>query len=191
MRRLAVPLVALVAVLAVAFFILDRTSLLVPLAMNGTSSEAPAIPACNGRALAEGFTYRFRDPKRGEMVAFHASGGIGGAVTPDADSRELAVVKRVIGIPGDQVVGRDGRAYVNGFKADDITTAGFKRVDLGSDEYFLLGDNRSSSQDSRDFGPVQRNAIFGRVFLVYWPLGDFGSPEPRHAGKPLGPGQCD
>ena len=177
--------------LAGTFLILDRTSLLVPLAMNGTSSEAPAIPACNGRALAEGFTYRFRDPRRGEMVAFHASGEIGGVMTPDASSRELAVVKRVIGIPGDQVVGHDGRAYVNGFKTDDITTTSFKKVDLGNDQYFLLGDNRSYSQDSRDFGVVPRNAIFGRVFLVYWPLGDFGSPEGRHAGKPPGGDLCD
>ena len=190
MRRVAVPVLALIAVLGGTFFILDRTSLLVPLAMNGTSSEVPAIP-CNGRALAEGFTYHFRDPRRGEMVAFHASGEVGGVITPDANSRELAVVKRVIGIPGDQVVGRNGRAYVNGFKTDDIVTAKFKAVDLGHDEYFLLGDNRSYSQDSRDFGVVPRNAIFGRVFLVYWPLGDFGSPEIRHAGKPAGPGQCD
>ena len=190
MRRLVLPL-AIVAVLAGTFFILDRASLLVPVSANGTSGEDPAIPACNGRALAEGFTYHFRDPKRGEMVAFHASGEIGGVVTPDSSSRELTVVKRVIGTPGDQVVGRDSRVYVNGFKTDDITTVAFKRVDLGNDQYFLLGDNRSASQDSRDYGPVPRNAIFGRVFLVYWPIGDFGSPEIRHAGKPSGPGQCN
>jgi signal peptidase I len=189
MRRLAVPLVALVALLAVTFFILDRTSLLVPIGPGGVS-DAPTIPACNGRALTEGFTYRFRDPRRGEMVVFHATGELGSTITPDRDG-DLPVAKRVIGIPGDQVVGRDSRVYVNGFKADDITTASFKRADLGTDEYFLLGDNRSFSQDSRDFGPVPRNAIFGRVFLVYWPLGHFGGVPSRSAGPPSGEISCD
>jgi signal peptidase I len=64
-------------------------------------------------------------------------------------------------------------------------------VQVGPDRYYVLGDNRSDARDSRDFGPVPRDAIFGRVVWVLWPLGDFGSPELRHEGPPPGPGLCD
>jgi signal peptidase I len=184
-------LLTILGVLAVAFGILWWTGFLVPLQSSGTSSMAPTIPACDGRTLAEGFTYRWRDPHRGEIVAFHASGEVGGPVTPDADSRDLSLSKRVVAIPGDEVVGRDGNVYVNGFKIDDIETEPFPPVAVGQDEYFVLGDNRSFSQDSREFGAVPRDAIFGRVFMVYWPVRDLGSPEIRQAGPPPGEGLCD
>jgi signal peptidase I len=137
---------------------------------------APTIPACDGRWLAEGFTYRLRDPHRGEFVVFHARGQLGGAVAPDPEARDLSLGKRVIAIPGDSVVGRAGRVFVNGRKADDIPTDPFARTRLAAEQYFVLGDNRTFSQDSRDFGPVPRDAIFGRVVLNYWPLGRFGVP---------------
>lgn len=184
-------ILAILGVLAVAFGVLWFTGLLVPLSSAGTSSMAPTIPACDGRTVAEGFTYKWRDPHRGELVVFHASGTVGGQVTPDAESRDLSLTKRVVALPGDQVQGRDGNVYVNGFKIDDIVTKPFPRVEVGADEYYVLGDNRSFSQDSRDFGAVPRNAIFGRVFMVYWPLGDLGSPEIRHEGPPPGEGLCD
>jgi signal peptidase I len=82
----------------------------------------------------------------------------------------------VIGIPGDTVVGRNGRVFVNRKKADDIPTASFPAVHLGPKQYYVFGDNRSYSEDSRDFGPVPRNAIFARLVLIYWPLGRFGTP---------------
>jgi signal peptidase I len=185
MRRIFIRLLVAVALLGGLFFILDRVSLLVPIASNGSSSMASAIPGCNGRALAEGFTYKFRDPRRGEIVAIHAQEAAG-QVTPDADSRDIALASRVIGVPGDQVSWRARRVYVNGVKVDDVPTPAFKQVDLGSDQFFVLGDNRSAAQDSRDFGTVVDDAIFGRVFLVFWPLGDFGSPGGRHAGPPPG-----
>jgi signal peptidase I len=185
MRRILIRILAAVAILAGVFFVLDRVSLFVPIAADGTSGMASAIPACDGRALAEGFTYKFRDPRRGEVVAIHAQREAG-RVTPDPDSRDLALASRVIGVPGDQVVGRAGRVYVNGIKVDDILTPPFKLVDLAGDRFFVLGDNRSVARDSRAFGPVADDAIFGRVFLVFWPLGDFGPPEGRHAGRAPG-----
>ena len=188
MRKWLAWALGIVAVLALAFFILDRTFLLYPITANGVSEE-PTLQ-CHDRYLSEGFTYHFRDPRRGELVAIHSSGEIGGPITPDPKARDLALTKRVVGIPGDQVEAHGGRVYVNGVKFDDIATKDFKRVDLGNKQYFVLGDNRSFSQDIRDFGPVPRDAIFGKAFLIYWPLSDFGGLPARKAGKPPGQTSC-
>jgi signal peptidase I len=187
LRVLLATIASLVAIVLV-LIALDRADLLTEGSAGGTSSMAPTLPPCNGRTIAEGLTYRLRDPQRGEIVVFHARGRIGGAFFPDPDSRELAINKRVIGVPGDTVSGHDGRVFVNGTKADDIVTeVGFSPVHLKSNTYFLLGDNRSYSQDSRDFGPVDREAIFARVVLIYWPLGRFGVPGYKKTGTPPGP----
>jgi signal peptidase S26 family len=113
-----------------------------------------------------------------------------GANTADAKGADF-VAKRVIGVPGDTIAGRDGRVLVNGRKADDIPTPPFAAVRLGRDEYFVMGDNRSYSQDSRDFGPVPREAIFSRVILVWWPLGRFGPVGYDKTLTPPGQVSCD
>jgi signal peptidase I len=170
-----IPIATIVALVVIAV-ILQSTSLVFSTVGGKGASNSPTIPACNARYLAEGFTYRIRDPRRGELAVIHARGELGGDITPDPDARDLNLTKRVIGIPGDMVVGRDGRVFVNGEKADNIPTAAFPSTRLGPKQYYVLGDNRSAAQDSRVFGPVPRAAIFGRVFLIYWPLGRFGTP---------------
>lgn len=154
------------------------------------SSGAPTLPACEGGLIAEGFTYRFRDPHRGELVNLHIRGKIGERVAPDPDDGGF-IAKRVIGIPGDTIGWRNGRVLVDGRVADDIPTPEFATVRLGRDEYFVLGDNRSYSQDSRDFGPVARDAIFSRVVLVWWPLDRFGRVGYDKTLTPPGPVRCD
>jgi signal peptidase I len=169
-----VPIATVIALVVLAV-LLQVTGLVVSTVGGNGASNAPTIPACNARYLSEGFTYHFRDPHRGEMVIIHARGQVGSPVTPDPDARDLNLTKRVIGVPGDTVVGRDGRVFVNAQKADDIATYPFPPVRLGPDEYYVLGDNRSEAQDSRAFGPVPRAAIFARVVVIYWPLGRFGT----------------
>ena len=184
-----VPIASVVALVVVAV-VLQSTGLVVSTVGGKGASNAPTIPACNARTLSEGFTYHFRDPHRGEMVVIHARGQIGSPITPDPDARDLNLTKRVIGVPGDTVVGRAERVFVNGTKADDIATTPFPSTRLGAKQYFVLGDNRSEAQDSRAFGPVPRAAIFGRVFLIYWPLGRFGTPDYDKTLVPPGPVAC-
>jgi signal peptidase I len=107
--------------------------------------------------------------KRGQVVVFFKS--------PARD--DDALIKRAIGLPGDTVELRDGVVLVNGVAIDepyiqDVHTscASYcQPITLGPDEYFLMGDNRLNSLDSRNFGPIPASQIVGRVILRYWPLG--------------------
>jgi signal peptidase I len=111
--------------------------------------------------------FAFHQPSRGEVIIFHF---------PRDPSRDF--VKRVIGVPGDTVEIRRGQVYVNGIALDepyiarrDSRTVAETRV--GPDSYYVLGDNRGVSQDSRDWGPVPSENIVGRAWVSYWPLENF------------------
>ena len=144
-------ILAILGVLAVAFGVLWFTGLLVPLSSAGTSSMAPTIPACNGRVLAEGLTYKRRDPHRGEIVAFHASGTIGGPVTPDAESRDLALQKRVVAIPG--ILGKAPMPQAAGYCAA---------------KYALTGMVKCLAQEYKRFGVRFSLMHFGGVDSSFW-----------------------
>jgi signal peptidase I len=135
-----------------------------------------AVPAvgckagASDRVLANRFIYRFRDPERGDIVVFE---------TPDDAVRECGAggtfVKRLIGLPGDTIGQQSGILRVNGAPLEEPYLNGsaagqdFARRTLGSDEYFMMGDNRAESCDSRRWGPVSRHDLIGPVFAVYWP----------------------
>jgi signal peptidase I len=115
--------------------------------------------------------YLLGNPQRGDIVVFHYPGN------PDED-----YIKRVIGLPGDTVEVRDQHVYVNGVQLNEPylheecsqDMCPDESWELGPDDYFVMGDNRNHSSDSRRFGPVNRRYIVGEVLIRYWPPSDWG-----------------
>ncbi len=115
--------------------------------------------------------YLVVNPQRGDIAVFHYPGNT------DED-----YIKRVIGVPGDVVEIRDALVYVNDVLLDEPyinepcrpTQCPNEFWELGEDEYFMMGDNRNRSSDSRDFGPVGKTFIVGEVLIRYWPPEDWG-----------------
>lgn len=170
-----------------AFVVLEFAELLVPVEPDDTVSMANTIPACDGRVLAQGITYRlWANPEPGQVVAVHAAVNDDGSVVPDRDAEDRVLVLRVAAGPGQVIEGREGTVLVDDVKLDDIETEPFEAVTVPNEQYFLLGDNRSAAIDSRIFGPVLENAIFARVFAVFWPARDITFRLDRESGAPPG-----
>ena len=192
MVRSLVRLLTILVIVAAALVVLEYAELLVPVDSTDGADMAPTLAACSGRGLAEGFTYRIRDPRQGEVVAIHAARTDEGEIVPDKDARDVTLALRVVAEPGDVVVAkRDRRVYVNDVKLDDVETAPFDPVTVPNEQYFVLGDNRSSAVDSRTFGPILENTIFARVRVVFWPLRDFSFRMHTVQGAPPGEIDCD
>lgn len=120
------------------------------------------------RLIIDKITYYFRAPHRNDIVVIQR---------PDMD--EL-LVKRIIGLPGEKVEIRDGYVFINGIRLPEpFPHAQYPQnipaYTLGPVEYYVLGDNRGNSNDSRAFGPVLRADILGRVWFRYWPLNQMHS----------------
>jgi signal peptidase I len=107
--------------------------------------------------------YIIGEPERGDVVVFHY----------DEDTNR-DFIKRIVGLPGEYIEVIDGRVHVNGVILAEPYIETFCNCRdrdwlLGEDEFFVLGDNRNSSQDSFDFGPIDRDQIVGRAWIRYWP----------------------
>jgi signal peptidase I len=123
------------------------------------------------RVLANRFIYHFRSPHRGEIIVFK---------TPPAAELRCGAggtfVKRLIGLPGERFEERNGYVYINGkklnepyIKPDRRDTRTIPPMRIPNGRYFMMGDNRIASCDSREWGPVPRKNIIGKVFFIYWP----------------------
>ena len=143
--------------------------------MEPTLQCAKPAPGCDGsfsdRVIANRLAYRFHDPHRGDIVVFTAP-----AEAKQQCSEGGTFVKRIVGLPGEVVSERAGTVYIDGKplheayvdpRRRDSTTQTWPRVP--KDEYFVMGDNRASSCDSREWGPVPRENLIGPVLLTYWP----------------------
>jgi signal peptidase I len=115
------------------------------------------------RLIIDKLSYRLHPPRRNDIVVL------------DMPDMSEMLVKRVIGLPGETIEIQNGVVYVNGTPLPEPFPhdLGFENrgpVTLGPLNYYVMGDNRDNSNDSRSFGPVKRESILGRVWLRYWPL---------------------
>jgi signal peptidase I len=179
--RTIVDWLATIAI-AIAFVLAFEAQVAKPYRIPSPSMEptlhcAKPTRFCQGRfsdrVIANRLAYRFGDPKRGQIVVFRAPEGAERCGLSDGGS---IFVKRIVGLPGELVSERNGAIYVNGDRLVESyvdpalrgnETARWPRVASG--HYFVLGDNRIHSCDSRTWGTVPRSDLIGPVMLTYWP----------------------
>lgn len=177
MRRLRVAS-ALTAAAALAFAVLSALARrrLYRVAVAGASMSPELAPG--------DFLLVRRGPPRAGAEAYGRL-----AVTTDAQGRTL--IKRIVGLPGESlrvgsVVQVNERVLIEPYAHGETPPHQYRGLNrLGDEEYFLLGDNRAASTDSRDFGPVRREHLQGVAWLRYWPPGRVGRlrPPPRRLGE--------
>jgi signal peptidase I len=159
-------LVVLIATYLVVHYVGQRTEVV------GGSMENTLQSGDN--LIVDKITYRFKNPSRYDIIVF-----------PALYDKDTYLIKRIIGLPGETVyIDGDGIIYINGEALDEnygkevITSAGraAQSITLGEDEYFVMGDNRNNSTDSRDpsVGNVHRKDILGRAWFRIWPLEKIG-----------------
>lgn len=160
-------IIVLVAVLLIQRFIVQ------PVEVDGASMESTLHS--EDHLLLEKLSYRFSDPKRFDVIVFQ----------PYRTKDDVYYIKRVIGLPGETVQIVDNIIYINGeplienYGKENVIRdpkSAREPIQLGEDEYFVLGDNRNHSSDSRDkdIGVVNRKFILGKAWLRIWPLSDIG-----------------
>ncbi len=156
------------AIFAVIYFFLFK-----PFQVNGSSMEPTYTDG--EYVLTNVISMRFHAINRGDVIVFEA---------PPNERKDF--IKRVIGLPGETVMLQEGSVYVNGKRLNesaylppDLKTYGRsflkegEKVTVPTNEYFVLGDNREYSSDSREWGFVPEDKIIGKTFVIYWPPKNF------------------
>jgi len=128
----------------------------------------------NDYLIADKIAYRLHAPQRGDIIILRP---------PTDDSKDF--IKRVIALPGERLLIRDGQVFINGHRLNEpylpenwTSQANWGAPDgvvMAPNQYFVMGDNRNRSQDSRTFGPIGRDRIDGRAWFRIWPLNNFGN----------------
>ena len=132
-----------------------------------SESMTPTLKV-DDRVLVNKLSYKLHDVHRGDIVVFKAP--------PHADPGIDDLVKRVIGLPNETVAGHGGHVFIDGkqlpekYLPSGVTTSAFESRTIPADSYWVMGDNRGNSKDSRSFGFITKKQIVGRVFLRIWPL---------------------
>jgi signal peptidase I len=165
-----------VIVFAIAIFLFVYLLLLQPHKIKGDSMQ-PNFP--NGEyLLTDKVSYRFREPKRGEIIVFEP---------PQVQGEEF--IKRIVGLPGELVSVKEGSVFINGQRLNEdylasgvITLSGNyleegEEVLIPQNEFAVMGDNRLHSSDSRAWGFVPKDNITGRAWVIYWPIVKAGPVE--------------
>lgn len=170
-----------VIVFAVGIFFFVYLLIMRPHKIKGPSMS-PNFPDSE-YLLTEKVSYYSRDPKRGDVVVF----------TPPVSQTD-EYIKRVIALPGEKISLNGGKVYINGqqlqesYLSSTVYTFGESFLGEGEEymvpngEYFVLGDNREHSSDSRDFGPITKKEISGRAWVIYWPPSLAGNVVIPHYG---------
>lgn len=137
------------------------------------SESMEATLLVDDRVLVNKLSYRFGDVQRGEVVVFRR---------PDEQAGEFRdLIKRVIGLPGETIEARDNTIYIDGLVLiEPYLTPGevigdFDPVQIPEGEFFVMGDNRDNSGDSRVFGTIEEDLLIGRAFFLFWPIDRIGS----------------
>jgi signal peptidase I len=162
-----------VALIAIVIVIPIRTFLFQPFLVKGESME-PNFHS-GDYLIVDQLSYHLREPKRGEVVVFKY---------PKDPSQRY--IKRIIGLPGETVEIKDGKVFISGAFLEELDylpgsvftpQRDFKAITLDKDQYFVLGDNRQGSFDSRIWGPLPKENIIGKVFIRAWPFTAFAKIE--------------
>jgi signal peptidase I len=170
-KRSALGIVIEVLVIIVAAFViamLVQAFLVKPFTIHQVSM-LPTLEE-GDRILINRLTYHFREPRAGDIIVFQS---------PLNSHEDL--VKRIVAVAGDRVSIEQGVLYVNGEPVEEPYllerpfAGAFPETEVPPGHVFVLGDNRNNSGDSRLFGPVDEKAIIGTAFLIYWPIGHWGT----------------
>jgi signal peptidase I len=161
----------LIVVLAVGVALLVRSQV-VQTFFIPTVSMTPTLEV-DDRLLVDKVTLRTREIRRGDIIVFKRPEEF-------TDKTVKDLIKRVIALPGETIEGRDGKVFVNGkelaepYLVKGVVTSPFAAVRVPVDNYFMMGDNRGESFDSRQWGTIEREDVIGRALVRIWPISRAG-----------------
>ncbi|OGY94214.1 MAG: signal peptidase I [Candidatus Komeilibacteria bacterium RIFOXYC1_FULL_37_11] len=167
-----------VVVISLAIILPIRLFLVQPFYVEGASMEPNFYQ--NEYLIIDEISYRFNEKQRGEVIIFK-----------NPQNTKAYFIKRIIGLPGETVSVENGKVFINGEVLDEpyishLSSDNHASVILADEEYFVMGDNRTNSLDSRQLGPINKSYIIGRVWFRGWPvnrINTFNLPSYENIGN--------